>query len=239
MYVFYSGLLRLPVRQVVDCKDKIIFDCLDQLMYKFNFTLFSLGCFGRMYVSSQAVFLLWMGGRPCLMPHAREPTFLWDRSILQIHLNPWPTFIWSQISCQNPHLLTNLLSNTRWSRGKVCDQLKTGVSGGWKVEVFKGPLTGSCCGACNSCSQDHELEPHVEHSDYLKILKKKLKCLTLSDDSDLTLGKIVVALSYSCCGDAIHYIMQRSLSLSFFHAVFSLRRVRERFPSVLSSKNNY
>lgn len=43
------------------------------------------------------------------------------------------------------------------------------------------------------------------------VVAEKLKCLTLSDDSDLTLGKIVMALSCRCYRDTVHYITVLSL----------------------------
>lgn len=89
---------------------------------------FSPGCFRRMCVYSQAVFLRRMGGRSCPTPHTREAISLGDFSILDIHFRPRPAFICSHISHQKRCLLTSIprnISNARWDQGKVFNQLKT------------------------------------------------------------------------------------------------------------------
>lgn len=80
------------------------------------------GCFRRMCVYSQAVFLRWMGGRSCPTPHTREAISLGDFSILGIRFRPRPTFICSHISRQKRCLLTSIprnISNARWDQGQT------------------------------------------------------------------------------------------------------------------------
>lgn len=80
------------------------------------------GCFRRMCVYSQAVFLRWMGGRSCPTPHTREAISLGDFSILDIRFRPRPTFICSHISRQKRCLLTSIprnISSARWDQGQT------------------------------------------------------------------------------------------------------------------------